>query len=239
LKADFSDPAEWKFRGAYPSECGERIWPVAYTDPATYATRAIEGMWLTIGGQLSGRVRTGSVIAQARPVLYAQSPPLAEIIRDINKYSNNLMAEQLFLTLGMHEGGTSQMQTARQRVQAWWAEHVGSPGLRVDNGSGLSRSARVSAQGLTQLLQHVWASPYMAELIASLPIHGTDGTLRRVKSEARAHLKTGSLNQVLGIAGYVDGLNGERWVLVAIIEHPGAQNGRAVLQALTEWTARQ
>ena len=79
----------------------------------------------------------------------------------------------------------------------------------------------------------------MPELMASLPIHGTDGTLSRVKSEARAHLKTGSLNHVLGIAGYVDGPKGDRWVLVAIIEHPGAQNGRAVLQALTEWTARQ
>jgi D-alanyl-D-alanine carboxypeptidase/D-alanyl-D-alanine-endopeptidase (penicillin-binding protein 4) len=239
LKADFSDPNEWKFRGAYPAECGERIWPVAYTDPAAYATRAIQGMWKTTGGQLSGQVRTGTVIAQARPIVYAQSPPLAEIVRDINKYSNNLMAEQLFLTLGMQAGGVGQMQTARQRVQNWWDLHVGVPGLGVDNGSGLSRTARVSAQGLAQLLQHVWASPYMPELLASLPIQGTDGTLRRVQSEARAHLKTGSLNNVLGVAGYVDGPRGQRWVLVAIIQHPGAPNGRAVLQSLAEWTASQ
>jgi D-alanyl-D-alanine carboxypeptidase/D-alanyl-D-alanine-endopeptidase (penicillin-binding protein 4) len=91
--------------------------------------------------------------------------------------------------------------------------------------------------GLAKLLQHVWASPTMPELMASMPISGQDGTLRRAKSTAAAHLKTGSLRNVLGVAGFVDGQQGQRWVMVAIIEHPQAQGGRPALDQLTTWVA--
>ena len=237
LKANFSDPNRWSFAGAYPLACGERHWPVAYTDPASHAARAIEAMWRHIGGRLGGQVRHGRVPHQARIWAVAESPTLAEVIRDINKYSNNLMAEQLFLTLSLEASGVGQADTSRGLLQRWWEQHIGAPGLRVDNGSGLSRIGRVSALGLAQLLQHVWASPTMPELMASLPISGQDGTLRRAKSNASAHLKTGSLRNVVGVAGYIDGQQGQRWVLVAIIEHPQAPSGRAVLEQLTTWVA--
>jgi D-alanyl-D-alanine carboxypeptidase/D-alanyl-D-alanine-endopeptidase (penicillin-binding protein 4) len=73
--------------------------------------------------------------------------------------------------------------------------------------------------------------------MASLPISGQDGTLRRAKGTASAHLKTGSLKNVLAVAGFVDGKQGQRWVMVAIIEHPQAQAGRPVLEQLTHWVA--
>jgi hypothetical protein len=69
---------------------------------------------------------------------------------------------------------------------------------------GLSREERISALGLARLLQFAWGSPTMSELMSSLPVTGLDGTLKRSKSQSIAHLKTGSLRDVAGIAGYVD-----------------------------------
>jgi D-alanyl-D-alanine carboxypeptidase/D-alanyl-D-alanine-endopeptidase (penicillin-binding protein 4) len=238
LKADFSQPDQWLFRGTYPVDCGERVWPVAYGAPEQHAARAIEGIWRSIGGQLSGQVRDGRVPASARMLLAAESPPLAELVRDINKFSNNLMADQVFLTLSWQAQGTGRPQASRELIQRWWMQRVGEPGLVVDNGSGLSRTGRITAQGLTTLLQRIWAGPHMSELMSTLPVSGLDGTLKRLRTQAVAHLKTGSLRNVLAVAGYVDAEDGERRVLVAIIEHPQAHAGRGVLEAIMDWAAR-
>ena len=235
LQADLGQADQLVFKGSYPAECGERVWPVAYADPGAHAGRAIQGMWSHLGGQGLARVRDDRVPAQAQKLLDTESPSLAEVVRDINKFSNNLMADQLFLTLSLQATGRGRMDDSRAQVQRWWAQRVGVPGLRIDNGSGLSRQHQITAQGLATLLQQVYASPYMPELMASLPVLGQDGTLKRVQTETRAHLKTGSLRNVLGVAGYVHGATGQRWVLVALIEHPQAQAGRPVLQALTDW----
>ncbi len=238
LKADFSAADQWVFRGSYPSECGERVWPVAYTDPEQHAARTIAGVWRAIGGQLTGQVREGRVPPAAPLLLTTESPTLAELARDINKFSNNLMADQVFLTLSWQSGGTGRPQASREGLQRWWDRRIGVPGLVVDNGSGLSRTGRITAQGLATLLQQAWAGPHMSELMSTLPVSGQDGTLRRLKSQAVAHLKTGSLRNVLAVAGYVDGEGGQRRVLVAIIEHPQAQSGRGVIEALVDWAAK-
>jgi serine-type D-Ala-D-Ala carboxypeptidase/endopeptidase (penicillin-binding protein 4) len=107
----------------------------------------------------------------------------------------------------------------------------------IDNGSGLSRETRVSAALLTRLLQRAWSSPVMPELMASLPVTGLDGTLRRSRAQAgRAHLKTGSLRDVTALAGYVLGSSGKRYVLVAMVNHPNANAARPALDALVQWT---
>jgi len=241
LRADLSDPARLRFAGRYPASCGEKVWPLAYADPASYAVRAVEGMWREVGGQLQGRVREGSVPAGLAPAFELASPPLTEVIRDINKYSNNVMAQQLFLTLGLQQQGSGSYAAARDTVQAWWKERFGPTDPPVlDNGSGLSRSARITAQGLATLLQSAWRSPLLPELAASLPISGIDGTLRRVRngSQGSAHLKTGSLRDVTAMAGYVDGLSGRRYVLVAMANHANAPAARPALEALIEWTRK-
>ena len=79
----------------------------------------------------------------------------------------------------------------------------------------------------------------MPELMASLPITGVDGTLRRSRSKGgTAHLKTGSLRDVAGVAGYVLGASGRRHVLVALINHPNANAARPALEALVDWAAK-
>ena len=239
LRLDFQDAQRLRFGGTYPASCGERLWPLAHPDPVRFAALAMEGLWQQLGGQLRGSVREGLVPAGLRPVVALESPPLAEVVRDINKFSNNVMAQQLFLTLSWQPQGVGRFDTSREQVMRWWRSHIGAEELVLDNGSGLSRSERVSALGLARLLAGAWATPYASELMSSLPLAGQDGTLRRQVTSTVAHLKTGSLRDVVGVAGYVDGRDGERWVLVAIVNHPQAQAARAALDALIEWTGRQ
>ncbi|HEY0201985.1 MAG TPA: D-alanyl-D-alanine carboxypeptidase/D-alanyl-D-alanine-endopeptidase [Burkholderiaceae bacterium] len=240
LRAELGDPARMVFQGVFPASCGERAWPVAYADPASYAARAVEGLWRELGGRLGGQVREGSVPPDLLPAFSVSSPPLAEVIRDINKYSNNVMAQQLFLTLSLQQKGLGTFEGSRDVLRQWWRERLPDADPPVlDNGAGLSREARISAWALARLLQHAWQSPLMPELVSSLPITGVDGTMRR--SQARsgtAHLKTGSLRDVAAAAGYVHATNGRRYVLVAIANHPNAAGLRPAIDALIDWTAQ-
>ena len=250
LKADFSNPASIVFGGSYPATCGERLWPVAYADPASFAGRAVLGMWLDIGGRLDGRVRDGAWPTDGSGLRESSfelsSPPLAEVIRDINKYSNNVMAQQLFLSLGqapgMNPSTTASADGARARLASWWRERMGDAPLPLlDNGSGLSRESRISANALARLLQVAYASPTMPELMSSLPVAGVDGTLKRsqVGPQGAAHLKTGSLRDVTAAAGYVLSAKGQRFVLVAMINHPNASMAKPAIDALTRWVIRE
>jgi len=241
LKADFTDPLRIRFNGAYPAACGEKTWPVAYAAPERFAERAALGMWQAVGGQLDGQAREGAVPAGLAPRLLWPSLPLAEVVRDVNKFSNNVMAQQLLLSLAPAGPGTpATFEAARQRVGQWWRERISAelPVPEIDNGAGLSRSARVSAQALARLLQVAYLSGQMPELMASLPLSGHDGTLRRSQNAVGlAHLKTGSLNDVVSLAGYVHAANGRRLILVALVNHPNASAARPALNALIEWAA--
>ncbi len=238
LKGDFSDPAHIRLGGGYPSSCGEKQWAVAYADPASYNERALAGLWREMGGKLKGRVRDGAA-PTSPPTFEVRSPPLAEVVRDINKFSNNVMAQQLFLTLGLTQRNSATPEAAREVVQQWLNERhsQAAQGAVIENGSGLSRESRLSAQLLSQLLLSSWASGTMPELMSSLPVSGTDGTLRRSRGApaGQAHLKTGSLRDVTGIAGYVLGNSARRYVVVAIVNHSRAASARPVLDAVVQW----
>ncbi|MHB1250481.1 MAG: D-alanyl-D-alanine carboxypeptidase/D-alanyl-D-alanine-endopeptidase, partial [Polaromonas sp.] len=243
LKADFADPFRIAFNGSYPAGCGEKVWAVAYADPASYAERAIAGLWQEMGGTLGGRVREGRAAPGLTPIFEAVSPPLAEVIRDINKYSNNVMAQQLFLTLSLQRPGVASNEASREVVDAWWRERFGEQDPPVlDNGSGLSRQARITAQGLARLLQTAFVSGAMPELMASLPISGVDGTRKRSKSpvsQGWAHLKTGTLRDATALAGYVLTPSGRRLVVVAMVNHPNAPAARPALEALVDWAVQE
>ncbi|MCP5270649.1 MAG: D-alanyl-D-alanine carboxypeptidase/D-alanyl-D-alanine-endopeptidase [Burkholderiaceae bacterium] len=238
LKASFG-PEGARFAGAYPAACGPLNWPVADPDPDSYNARLLTALWRDMGGSLTGRVRDGTAPTDRAPDLEAVSPPLAEVVRDINKYSNNLMAQQLFLSLALAEGTPATPERARLAMAAWLTNRLGAElaaGVRLDNGAGLSRETRASAAALARLLQQAWGSPVMSELMSSLPVAGLDGTMRRSRAgDGRAHLKTGSLRDVAGVAGYVLSDSGRRYVLVAILNHDNAQAARPALDALVRW----
>lgn len=242
LGARFDDPTQVRFAGSFSPACGEKSWSVAYVDPRSYNERMLLGMWLEMGGTLGGVVRDGPAPLDAAPSFVSTSPSLAEVVRDINKFSNNVMAQQLFLTLAAERRGVGTPDDARAVLRQWAAERLGVDlnGLVIDNGSGLSRDGRLSARQLARVLQSAWSSPVMPELLASLPVSGIDGTARRAQGvPGRAHLKTGSLRDVRGVAGYVLGASGNRYVVVAILNHAnaGGIGAQAPLDALVEWTA--
>nr|HET7859220.1 D-alanyl-D-alanine carboxypeptidase/D-alanyl-D-alanine-endopeptidase [Caldimonas sp.] len=240
LQGELDDPARMHFAGAFPVACGEKVWPLAYADPRSYNARALAGMWADQGGKLGGVVRDGAAPALT-PNFELRSPSLAEVVREINKLSNNVMAQQLFLTLGATQRGAGTPEAAREVVREFLKNRVGDRTAAVAvvaNGSGLSRDSRLSAALLGRLLQSAWSSAVMSELMSSLPVAGIDGTLRRAKATpGRAHLKTGSLRDVVGVAGYVLADSGRRYVVVGIVNHPNANAARPALEALAEWAA--
>lgn len=242
LRADYGDPNRIRFNGGFPAACGEKSWAVAYADPRSYALRAIGGLWAEMGGRVGGQMREGRVPAGLKPAFEFASPPLPEVIRDINKYSNNVMAQQVFLTLGLTQKNRGTFEASRGALVQWWRDRIGTgeaPPV-FENGSGLSRDERISAAALGRMLQVAWRSPVMPELVGSLPALGVDGTLRKrtLRSGGAAHLKTGTLRDASGIAGYVHGASGRRYVLVAIANAENAGAARAAFDALVDWTAQ-
>ena len=249
LQADFSDPFRIAFKGSYPASCGEKVWAVAYADPASYAERAVLGLWQAGGGKLGGRVREGRAPVGLKSVFEITSPPLTEVIQGINKFSNNVMAQQLFLTLSLPlggpgaPGGSASPEASREVLRAWWRERFGDQDTPTfDNGSGLSRQERITPQALARLLQTAYVSGSMPELMASLPILGVDGTLRKSRSRSAqgwAHLKTGSLRDSTALAGYVHTPSGRRLVVVGVINHANAPAARPALDALVDWAVKE
>ncbi len=203
-----------------------------------YLEAVFRALWQELGGTLLGKQRDGVAGGSAQLFSTHHSEPLSAVIRDINKFSNNVMARQLFLTLGATERASIERST--QAVRGWLqTQRLGFPELVLENGSGLSRSERISAAHLAQLLQHAAAHPLGAEFESSLPILGVDGSVKkRLKDSAaasHAHLKTGTLEGVKAIAGYVRSRSGREWVVVFLINHPNAKYGQAAQDALIEW----
>jgi D-alanyl-D-alanine carboxypeptidase/D-alanyl-D-alanine-endopeptidase (penicillin-binding protein 4) len=242
LKPTF-EPARQRviFSGAYPASCGEKDLNVALLEPNDQVAGLFRQLWSETGGTWNGTARDGLVPAGAK-LLHAQdSAALAEIVRDTNKFSNNIMARHLYLTLGAENTGwPANAQKSLAAVRGWVAaKKIAASELVMENGSGLSRVERISAGSLAALLQAAWKSPVMPEFIASMPIAGIDGTMRRrVKNEGvagQAHIKTGLLSDVRSMAGYVLDRRGQRFVIVMIVNHPNAHQAQPAMDALLRW----
>jgi len=234
-------PPRAAFTGLYPAVCGERDLNVALYSPEDYVAAMIRQLWGEMGGSWNGTVREGVVPPTARLVYVHESETLGEVVRGINKYSNNVMARQLFLTLGAElVGPPAQTENAARAVRQWLAlKNIAAPELVLENGSGLSRVERISAANLAALLQAAWKSPVMPEFVSSLPVVAADGTMKkRLRGEriaGYAHIKSGLLSEACAIAGYVLDRNGKRHTVVMIVNHPKAPEADAAMDALLAW----
>jgi D-alanyl-D-alanine carboxypeptidase/D-alanyl-D-alanine-endopeptidase (penicillin-binding protein 4) len=261
IGARFDDVNAIRFEGRYPQGCGDKEWPVAYQDPASYAARALEGLWRSSGGALTGKVRTGVTPPGARLLHEARSLPLSDIIADVNQWSNNVMAQQVFLTLGQLAPARvdamtvprgrltpirpGRLERSREILKRWWKTTFGIRHTApvMENGSGLSRVERITPDALAELLRHAARHPQGGQFVQSLSVAGVKGTAARIgRSEnsivhGNAWLKTGTLRDVTGIAGYVNTPRGVRYTVVGFINHPNAVAARPALDALVEWAA--
>jgi len=227
--------------GRFSTDCGEKNLNLSLIKNGHYAHALFKQLWAELGGSFSGELKSGIVPPGARFLTRLESPPLAEIVRDINKFSNNVMARHLFLTLGAEQSGKpGSTSNAAQAINAWLdVKQLQFPELVLENGSGLSRVERISPQHLGMLLLSAFNSPMFAELESSLPIASVDGTMKkRLTGESvagHAHIKTGTLQGVKTVAGYVFDKKGRRSVVVCLINDPQAAAGQAVQDALLQW----
>ena len=231
------------FSGSLASRCSEYQLLRSVLDGPSFAYGAFRSLWEEQGGRLTGGLRQGQVPGGKEPLLTFRSPPLAELIRPVNKFSNNVMTRQIFLTMGAEKfGPPGTLDKGRQAMQfALAGRGLSFPELEAGNGAGLARETRISAANLGRLLLVAHASPLQPEFQASFSLAGRDGTTRRrfLKDPAAGdmHLKTGSLNAVTAIAGYVHSESGANYVVVVFVNHPKATwgGGQAAQNALLRW----
>ncbi|WP_118181019.1 D-alanyl-D-alanine carboxypeptidase/D-alanyl-D-alanine-endopeptidase [Paraburkholderia phosphatilytica] len=231
-----------RFEGPYPLHCGTRSVSLAASlTHSEFFAGGFLALWQQSGGTFTGATREGPTPANARLVATHDSPPLADVVRDINKFSNNTMARNLFLTIGAVINKPPATPAKAASAIETFLHRSGMPmqQLSLDNGSGLSREEHVTALGLADVLQAANASSVAQPFVDSLPIAGVDGTMRnRLQSQpvgGNAHIKTGTLRDVRAIAGYVAGENGESYIVVSLINDPRSEAARAAHDALLEW----
>ena len=238
---DSGDLARLTLSGAYPRQCGEQVNYYSLLGHREYVGALFTHLWRELGGVFNGRVRDGDTNANAVKVASQRSLTLSEIVRDINKVSNNVMARQLLLTLGAANGGAPATIDKANRAlqQLFAAKNISMSELVIENGSGLSRIERISARDLGQMLVVAFRSPVMPEFIASMPLVGVDGTMMRRLANTgvagQAHIKTGLIAGVRAMAGYMLDATGRRVAVVMLINHANSHNGNAVQDALLRW----
>ncbi|MDH4315091.1 MAG: D-alanyl-D-alanine carboxypeptidase/D-alanyl-D-alanine-endopeptidase [Gammaproteobacteria bacterium] len=233
--------------GEFPNGCRSYAMDRTVLEHNAYTYGLFKAIWQETGGNISGSWKNQVVAEDAEPMLSFESEPLADVITMVNKHSNNVMARQLLYTLSAEKlGAPGTEEGGREVIRKWLDERdLASAGLMLDNGAGLSREARISARQMAAILKYAYASPYMPEYLSSLSLSGLDGTLsRRFRNSpltGKAHVKTGSLDHVSAIAGYVQGSSGERFVVVALQNHTDIHRGpgEEVQEALLEWLYEQ
>jgi serine-type D-Ala-D-Ala carboxypeptidase/endopeptidase (penicillin-binding protein 4) len=208
--------------------------------------QALQQLWGSLGGTLSGEIREGATPEGARVLAQHRDRPLAELLRPVMKASDNALARMLFLRLGASavQPGEDTREAAARVVREWFAaQKIDTAGLALENGSGLSRSERASAAQMAAMLQASARGAHGPELLATLPVAGVDGTLsRRFKgtaAEGRARMKTGTLRDVVALAGFVPDSTGKTWIVVAIVNDDQAAKARPAIDALVDWVARR
>ena len=230
--------------GRLPRGCPRRSFPRSVVPPVRFADGVVRALWAQMGGRIDGGLALASVPATATRWHRHRSPPLAAIVRGINKFSNNVMARNLLLTLGAERFGPPGTPAKGRRAVSAWLERSGIdvPHLALVNGSGLSRETRISPRGLAEVLLAGERSRFRPEFAGSLPLASLDGTMRsRLMGHgeaSRVRIKTGRLDGVVAMAGYVRTARGRTLAVVAIQEHPGVHrkgSGAAVQDALLVW----
>ena len=235
---------EIRLHGTFPRHCDAST-AINVIDRVTFSERAFRAAWRSLGGRLRGRVLERPAPAGAMLVAKHESRPLIDVVRDVDKHSDNPTARVIYLTLGAIAGGDSSAPTAARAervVRDWLAQKkIPTEGLVLENGSGLSRSERIAPATLAAVLLAGLRSAWAPELVSSLPIAAVDGGLRKrladVAAPGSVRLKTGTLRNTSALAGYLRDARGTNYVICAMINDDAAKKdvARPILDALVEW----
>lgn len=231
-----------RISGTQVRACGEQHFYAAALNHRQFIHGFFKAAWKNAGGILTGTTRVQPGAAKGAPYFEWFSPrTLNDVVRDVNKYSNNVMARMLLLQIAAHNQQSPATLDDARRVMKQWYGNQGLPmtSLVLDNGSGLSRIERISAEDLTGVLMHAADSIHASLFEDSLPQVGIDGTmrarLRRHPVAGNAFIKTGTLRDVRAIAGYVTAASGERYAIALLINGPRAEGAKTAQDALLRW----
>jgi D-alanyl-D-alanine carboxypeptidase/D-alanyl-D-alanine-endopeptidase (penicillin-binding protein 4) len=234
-----------ELQGGFPANCIRRT-ELNLLDRTDLADRLFRSLWQSLGGTWTGQAREAAAPEGARTLVRRVSRPWGEVLRPMVKTSDNPVTRLLYLQLGVPFMAANPQATtaelAAADVRRWLAEHsIQDAGLVLDNGSGLSRSERITPRQLAQALTVAWQGPRAADLVMSLPVAGVDGSVRPLKDSPAAgwaRLKPGTLRNVVALAGYVRDERGRFWAVAMMVNHDDASKARPALLALVDSFAR-
>ena len=235
------------FSGRFPSGCKRYAMDRTALSHNEFVYGLFMSLWRESGGNFDGGWRRAKAPDDIDPILEFKSLPLADVIARINKHSNNVMARHMLYTIAAEVLGEPGTEAGGRKVVADWLDSNGLEfsALAFDNGAGLSREARMTAHDFAKMLGFAWKKPYMPEFVGSMSLSGLDGTLSHRFSNSpvtgNAHLKTGSLDHVTAIAGYLQSRSGRRFSVVALQNHRDVHRGpgEEVQEALLRWLYEQ
>ncbi len=244
------EPGRWRvaLAGTFPRHCSVQA-RGQWLDRTLLTERLVRAVWTSLGGtwrQPPGAVREAATPPGSTRIALHEARPWAEVLRQANKASDNPPTRLLFLQLGVaamaRDPDVTTLALARREVERWFDDQrIARDGLVLDNGSGLSRSERIAPRTLARVIAAALDGAHAPDWLASLPLAGVDGTMRRrlkgTRADGWARLKTGTLSNVRALAGTVRDTRGDDWVVVAMINHDDAHKGRAALDAWIEWIA--
>lgn len=204
-------------RGTIGARSGALKYSLVVDNPALFTTGALRASLEKAGITVDGQTRLGAIPAGATQVAAVASPPLAQIIGEMDRESINICAELLFRAAA-HAGIGSPVGSAESglaNLRDFLSKKVGTPASVVDvsDGSGLSLNDSVTARSMVRLLGYVHNAPWGPVFHAALPVDGESGTLKRrskgTPARGNLHAKTGTTNTVAALGGYVTAKNGE------------------------------
>lgn len=242
-----------ELRGDFPRNCVTST-HANVLDRTVFADKLFRSLWREMGGQFSGVTRETAGSADSRLLAEHRSRPLSEVLRDINKRSDNPITRLTFLALAgttAADAGAAALalagasivtaQQSERVVRAWLREnHIDDAGLVLDNGSGLSRTEKITPRQLAEVIRVAASRPWAPEFLASLPVAGLDGGIQRRLAQPKlagiARLKTGTLRDVTALAGFVPDRDGRMLIVSAMVNHPLATSkvAQPVVDALME-----
>jgi D-alanyl-D-alanine carboxypeptidase/D-alanyl-D-alanine-endopeptidase (penicillin-binding protein 4) len=231
------------FEGSFSQNCSVYGMTRTVLQHDDYALGVFEDLWRELGGRFHGGVRYADLSANGSPELIWESRSLADLLRSVNKNSNNVMTRQLLYTVGAAKFG--EPGTREKGIQAI-TDHLAEQGidtspLHIVNGAGLSREGRVSARMLIDLLRTAYHGPYASEFLSSLSIGGVDGTTRgrfdAYSGSGRLHVKSGRVDHVSALAGFAHAPTGHTYAFAILVNNEDAHRGpgQEIEESVLRW----
>lgn len=232
--------------GTAKPACGHSTRWLTFANGDEFVLKSIKGTWQQLDPKFTGQVRltTTKQTSLGLPIISYPSRILAKQIYDINQYSNNVMTEQVALSLPLSVGeSVSSYPKTFAFIHHWWKSHLKSTPPMMSRASGLCRDCKISPNAMGELLEYAYRQPYFAVFKESLPIAGRTGTMAKLAYRnahhpaiGRAFIKTGTLDEVVSMAGYVVDSQGCWYAVIGMINSPNA-SGRGAVSVLDEMLA--